>query len=262
MSPCPTSSTTISLPRGAGGPTRTAAHNTVAAMPIHLSPLSRGCGHRHHSHTAAATQSTPADVAAPNAIAAPGTEAIRPPIQPARSPTAAPAVIGRTATFGAKGSSATVPSPASRTTLMSGATSTLDTGAISDTVPNTAAEIGIVAAWAVSVRATGPARPRSAVGVADTVHDSTRRLKSTNPATAATESMNPISNATGGWCDSATTTAAARAASLSALRPPVTAPAATAAISHARKADGCTPVATTYTASVPSTTHMASPRLT
>ncbi len=95
------------------------------------------------------------------------------------------------------------------------------------------------------MRASGPESALSGPNNADASHASTSRENMIKPATAATESWKPMSKATGGYVANAKHTAADRPATESTLRPVVIAMAAKAAISHARTAEGCTPLATT-----------------
>lgn len=127
----------------------------------------------------------------------------------------------------------------------SGAATRFATGEITEKVWNVAIDRGAVAAWAVNVRASGPPMPDSRRGSAPATHASASRANSTRPATAATESWKPRSNATGGDASSATPAAAERPATASVRRPATDAMVAIAAIPHARTAEACTPVATT-----------------
>lgn len=128
----------------------------------------------------------------------------------------------------------------------SGATITFATGATSESIPNVATVSGAVAACATSVIATGSAiaaGPKR--GSASETHRAASRANTSSPATAATESWNPRSNAVGGHDTSARAIAAASEPSPS-LRLPASEDAdTTAAMRHARTADGCTPEATT-----------------
>ena len=105
--------------------------------------------------------------------------------------------------------------------------------------------MGTVLTVAASVMETGSARRDSGRGRALSIHAVPSRASSTSPATAATDSRNPRSNALPG--ETARTTAAATASvdPPSVRRPPIHAADAATAMTHARMAEGCTPVKTT-----------------
>lgn len=100
-----------------------------------------------------------------------------------------------------------------------GSTTMFATGPMSDTIPKTGMATGAVAACATrgvaSILATG-VKER---GDAATAQRSASGENTTRPATAATESAKPMSNAAGGECTMIAQTAAARADSASFLRP-------------------------------------------
>ena len=106
--------------------------------------------------------------------------------------------------------------------------------------------IGSVETVAASVSETGSASPRKPRGSAGSIQVVPSLASRTRPATAATESRNPRSNALTGDSTSTTAAATASAEPPSVLRPLIQAVAAAIAITQARTADGCTPEKTTY----------------
>ena len=102
----------------------------------------------------------------------------------------------------------------------SGPATTLAAGDTSDSIANVLTVIGTVVAVAVSVSATGDAIHRARLPSAATNQVSARRAKSTSPATAATDSWKPRSNALEGAA------ASTPAAATDNDRPPVRAPSA------------------------------------
>lgn len=88
----------------------------------------------------------------------------------------------------------------------------------------------------------GPLSGRTSAGEPASIHRSVSRANNNRPATAATESWNPRSNATGGDATKAHITASERPDSASARRFETPAAATTPHMSHERIADGAAPV--------------------
>jgi hypothetical protein len=121
----------------------------------------------------------------------------------------------------------------------------LATGETSDNVPNVPTISGTVLTVAASVSATGATIDVSHLGRAAASHSSASRVKNTIPATAATESWKPRSNALAGSSSRVAAAATLRADPPSVRRPLNHAAETASAITHARTADGWTPESTT-----------------
>jgi len=225
------------------------------------------CARGQAAHRATASPSVAAATnpdSTPKGTLAPGTPASLEAIHTVSAP-AAPAVRHSTPpAHGKTGATHTPARPSTRTTETSGPANRFATGEITDNAPNVAVVRGTVAACAVNVSEIGPPSARSRPGKAATAQASASRANKTRPATAATDSRKPRSNATVGTAASAIPPAAAKPALASERLPMSPAPLATVAMPHARTADGCTPVATTYrptSATVTPTVHSLGTRI-
>lgn len=237
-SPCPTSIMTMRCPEGAGGPTASASVTVTQHATPPTAHDRRGCGQMAHTAPHAISSAREAQTASrPNGTDADGTRArcdatshVSAPAAPATPRTMRPIT-------GTHRPSATPESPTTSARDTRGPASRFATGAINDTAPKVEAISGNVVVCATSVIDTGAASPRTAWGNAAATHASPSPPNSTSPATAATESCSPRSNAEGGQVTSETPTAAAKAAPESVLRPEMIAPVAAHAMSHARTAE-------------------------
>lgn len=245
-SPWPTSSATICTPEPTGGPTASAS--IPAASTASRSRARTVVGRGHVAQTTAAAPphaSAPTHAGSASATAALGHDASHPAAAVENPPTA-PAASSTTLPSGPHSAAAANPAkPITSAAEMAGPTMRLATGETSDSVPNVPTISGTVHTVATSVKAVGATIDVSHFGRAAAIHSSASRVKNTIPATAATDSWKPRSNALAG-----SSSRAAAAATLSADPPSVRRPlnhaAETAsAITHARTADGWTPESTT-----------------
>jgi hypothetical protein len=245
-SPWPTSSTSITAPRPAGGPIAKAARPTAPITKPTNARRRVGFGHAAHTLAPTATHTlAPAHADHPNATAALGHDASHPAAAAENAPTA-PAASSTTSPSGAHTAAAANPaSPITSAADTAGPAIRLATGDTSESIPNVPTIRGSVLIVAASVRATGAARNRNQRGSAAASHASPKRAKRTRPATAATERANPKSNALVGEAANTTPAATASVDPPSARRPLNHAPEAATAITHARTAEGCTPEKTT-----------------
>jgi len=136
--------------------------------------------------------------------------------------------------------------PHTRAAEINGPATTFASGDTSDSIPNVLTVSGMVAAVAVRVSATADTTLRNRPAVAPLSQASANRVNTTSPATAATESWKPRSNAAAGEASSTPRAATHSVDPPSTRRPASDAKDAATAITHARTAEGCTPEKTTY----------------
>lgn len=189
----------------------------------------------------------------PRGIAACGHDASQVATSEHSAPTAPAAFRTIRAIAGATGWIDNPSSPRSNARDTSGPARMFASGEISESIPKVATVSGMVAACATSVIETGSLTKRIRAGSASCAHLSVKRANRSSPATAATDSWNPRSNAAGGHVAIPMPAAAASAPSPSARRFPAPTSTTTVAINQARTADGCTPEATTYSPRVTTT---------
>jgi hypothetical protein len=240
------SSTSIRAPEPTGGPTASA--NIPAASPASKSRARTVVGRGHSAHTTAAAPphaSAPAHAGSASATAALGHDANHPAAAAEKPPTA-PAVSSTTLPSGPHSAAAASPArPITSAAETAGPTTRLATGETSDNVPNVPTISGTVLTVAASVRATGATIDVNHFGRAAASHSSASRAKNTIPATAATDSWKPRSNALAGSSSNVAAAATLSADPPSVRRPLNQAAETASAITHARTADGWTPESTT-----------------
>lgn len=212
-----------------------------------LAAPTRGCGHTAHTSpapTSATSAAAPADNT--KGIEAPGNDPNHPAAAHAAPATLTASEITIRPTHGTAAEQTSPHIPSTNTSDTRGPHTAFATGAITESTPKVGTATGTVAACATTLSANGPASFPPTRPSPHASHASPSRANTMRPATAHTDSWNPISNPAVGLATNAHVTASASALSASERRPPDCASAVTTHIDHARTADGWIPVSSTY----------------
>lgn len=220
-SPCPTSSTTISLPGRSGGPSTTKSRLSAAkAAAIRTRHRRLGCGHRTHATAMPTAHATLAHTGkASTGKAAPGSDAIAVATRTTSEVATHAPASNPSPAAGHSGASSPPDTPAASAAWTSGTTATSVTAPAVEIIPNIPAAMGSVPSCRL-IRLPSPSPTRhSPSGSAADSHLPISGPNTTTLATAITPSCSPTSNTARGSMPTRTTVTAARPAIASRLRP-------------------------------------------
>ena len=164
----------------------------------------------------------------------------------ARAASASHGASAKAARDGSSADSGTQASPTTSRALTRGPTATLASGERIARVPNAGRTTGSVNAWATQVMASGSTtQSGSRAGARARTQPHARPENAVRPKTESTDSEKPMSAAHVGSTRTMANAAIPTPDSAWARRPATVAPRESAAITHDRTADGCSPVNTT-----------------